>query len=242
MKFKLLISSLVLSVTTALVTSAQAEVVTHGTRFVYPADAREITVQVSSSGLAPSLVQVWIDEGDPSSTPENSNAPFVITPPLSRVDPQQSQSFRVLALPTAEKLSQQQESLFWVNVLDIPAKPQKSNKLEEQNYLQLAVRSRLKFFYRPAAIANGVSKAAEKIQWFKKEGQVVIKNPTPFFITISSINQKVTASDKSLVDQAIMLKPFSEQSIILNSNTNDKLVYKTINDFGSNVEYELKFN
>ncbi len=44
--------------------AAQAEIVIHGTRVIYPSDAREVTLQVSNNGSKPALVQAWIDEGD----------------------------------------------------------------------------------------------------------------------------------------------------------------------------------
>ncbi|TPS75937.1 molecular chaperone, partial [Acinetobacter baumannii] len=66
--------------------AAQAEIVIHGTRVIYPSDAREVTLQVSNNGSKPALVQAWIDEGDPKSTPDQSKVPFMIAPPISRVE------------------------------------------------------------------------------------------------------------------------------------------------------------
>ena len=77
MKFKSLISFLFLSSVALFVTTAQAEVIVNGTRFIFPSNVRETTVQVGSSGLNPSLVQVWIDTGDSKSTPDDSAAPSV---------------------------------------------------------------------------------------------------------------------------------------------------------------------
>ena len=44
--------------------ATQAEIVIHGTRVIYPSDAREVTLQVSNNGSKPALVQAWLDEGD----------------------------------------------------------------------------------------------------------------------------------------------------------------------------------
>ena len=104
-------------------TAANADVVIHGTRVIYPSDAREITVKVTNEGTSPALVQAWIDEGDANITPDQSKSPFVITPPITRVEPGKGQSLRVSALPGVNSLSKTQESLFWLNVLDIPPKP-----------------------------------------------------------------------------------------------------------------------
>ena len=70
-----------LTMSSALIASqTHAEIILHGTRVIYPSDAREVTLQVSNNGSKPSLVQAWIDEGDAKSTPDQSKVPFMITP------------------------------------------------------------------------------------------------------------------------------------------------------------------
>lgn len=64
---------------------------------IYPSDSREITLQVSNNGNNPALVQAWIDEGDAKSTPDQSKAPFMIAPPISRVEAKKD-SLYVLAV------------------------------------------------------------------------------------------------------------------------------------------------
>ncbi len=58
------------------------------------------------------------------------------------------QSWRLVF--NGSRLPQDRESLFWFNLLDIPPEP-KNGKTD--NYLQLAIRSRIKLFYRPAGVA-----------------------------------------------------------------------------------------
>ena len=108
--------------------SVNAEIIIHGTRAVYPSDAREITLQVTNTGKSPALVQTWIDEGDAKATPDQSKAPFIITPPITRVEAEKGQYLRITSLPTANTLSKTQETLFWLNVLDIPPKPSTKDK------------------------------------------------------------------------------------------------------------------
>ncbi|TDM44414.1 chaperone CupB2, partial [Macrococcoides goetzii] len=40
-----------------------AAVVIHGTRVVYPAAEPEVSIRLENSGSAPSLTQIWIDDG-----------------------------------------------------------------------------------------------------------------------------------------------------------------------------------
>lgn len=76
--------------------ATQAEIVIHGTRVIYPSDAREVTLQVSNNGSKPALVQAWLDEGDSKSTPDQSKVPFMIAPPISRVEATKVRPFVLL--------------------------------------------------------------------------------------------------------------------------------------------------
>ncbi|WP_242462663.1 fimbria/pilus periplasmic chaperone [Pseudomonas sp. OST1909] len=73
-----------------------SSVVITGTGVVYPADKKEVTVKINNEGANPVLVQSWIDQGDSFSTPSSSSAPFVISPPVSQVDPGKGQSLRLM--------------------------------------------------------------------------------------------------------------------------------------------------
>lgn len=55
---------------------AMSSVVITGTRVIFPADKKEVTVKINNNGTKPVLVQSWIDSGDPASTPSNSSAPW----------------------------------------------------------------------------------------------------------------------------------------------------------------------
>ncbi len=228
-----------------LASIGHAEIILHGTRVIYPSDAREVSLQLSNNGTTPSLVQAWIDDGNSKSTPDESNVPFIITPPISRIEPTKGQTLRITALPNASQLNQNKESIFWLNVLDIPPKPEGKKQVNNEplpnNFLQLAIRSRIKFFYRPANLKEDIDTFSEKIQWVKNGETLLIKNPTPFYITMSSIFQEVNHQKIDLLKQGLMLSPFSEDQIKLkNSNiTNMSFVY--INDYGGRIEQTIKF-
>ncbi|MBP5059146.1 fimbrial biogenesis chaperone [Pseudomonas chlororaphis] len=117
---------------------ATAGVVITGTRLVYPAGEREITVKLDNNGTTPSLVQSWVDSGDVASSPTQSTAPFVLSPPVFRIDPSKGQSMRLMFSGAA--LPQEHESVFWLNVLEIPPKGQAN---ADTNTLQMAFRLRI---------------------------------------------------------------------------------------------------
>lgn len=73
--------------------------------------------------------------------PRAAKTPFIITPPLFRLDPGKNNILRIVN--TTPGLPQDRESVYWVNVKAIPSK---SDDSENKNVLQIAVRTRIKLF------------------------------------------------------------------------------------------------
>ncbi|WP_313065229.1 fimbria/pilus periplasmic chaperone [Paraburkholderia sp. LEh10] len=101
--------------------AAQASVVVAGTRVVYDAMDTEVTLKLSNVGTSPALTQVWLDKGDAREDPSKLDLPFVLTPPLARIDPDKSQTIRISY--TGEAMPEDRESLLWFNLLEVPPKP-----------------------------------------------------------------------------------------------------------------------
>lgn len=230
--------SFLLAITTTL---SHAEIILHGTRIIYPSNAREAILQLSNNGSTPALVQAWIDNGDAKSSPSQSKAPFMITPPISRVEASKGQTLRITALPSASALNQQQETVLWLNILDIPPKPSSdAETAAPDNFVQLAIRSRIKFFYRPASIKDDVNAAPDKLQWSVAGQNLTIKNPTPFHQTLISIYQPSTEKKLDLLPQGLMLKPFSEETVPLKTSNLQNMSFIYINDYGGRIERTIK--
>jgi chaperone protein EcpD len=139
---------------------AQAGIVIQGSRIVYPAKEREVSIKMTNIGEQPSLVQAWVDKGNEKLTADKADGPFLITPPITRVEAKKGQTLR-LVYTGDEAASRKQETVFWLNVLDVPPMP----KDREANFLQVAVRSRLKIFYRPEGLPGNPNQAAEGLTW-----------------------------------------------------------------------------
>lgn len=221
-------------------TLAQAEIILHGTRVVYPSDAREVTMQVSNNGEKPSLVQAWIDTGDAKSTPDKSTAPFMISPPIFRVEPDSSQALRIAALPATQALSQTQETVFWLNVLDIPPKVvSTASETAPDNFMQLAISSRIKLFYRPASLKDDANEAPGKLQWSLSGQNLRVKNPTPFHVSMTAVYQLNGQQKTDLLPQGLMLAPLEEKSIALDGAASSQFSFIAINDYGGRVEQKV---
>ncbi|WP_273820063.1 MULTISPECIES: fimbrial biogenesis chaperone [Pseudomonas] len=166
--------------------AAQASVVITGTRVVYPAAQKEVTIRFENKNPKPALVQVWLDNGDEEVTPEQARVPFVATPPIFRMEPGRQQVLRLSY--TGDPLPTNQETLFWLNMLEVPPKVQAS---EQENQLQLAFRTRIKVFFRPADLPLEATQAVDKLRWRlvrDEQGQALeVTNPTPYHLSFDSV-------------------------------------------------------
>lgn len=217
-----------------ILATSQANIVITGTRVIYPADKKTVSVELTNRDAKPALVQAWIDKGDVSSTSDLLNVPFVITPAITRVEGKTQQTLRIRY--TGENLAKDRETLFYFNLLDIPPKPKKS-EVSSGSYLQLTVRSKLKFFFRPTNLPYSVNEAYSKVTWKVSGNQLIAQNPTPYYITYSFIgltqNEKQSTAEVSNPD---MIAPFSTSSFRLTKSAkgNEKVQWNIINDFGGN--------
>jgi chaperone protein EcpD len=219
---------------------ASAGVVITGTRVVYSAVKREVTIDVHNPGDMPSLVQAWLDAGDPHAKPGESKVPFVMTPPLFRLDPTKSQSLRLVY--THDPLPQDRESLFWLNVLDIP--PRTSTNPDLPNQLELAFKHRMKVFFRPTGLSGSAADAPAALTWKLqyKDGKLVgiqASNPTAYHVSLTEIS--ATVAGHPITAKADMVDPFASRSFDLPDPLTAPsgavaVEYWFVNDFGGNVK------
>jgi len=173
--------------------SAHASVVIGGTRVVFPAADGEVTVRLTNQGNSPALVESWIDDGNVQSTPDKVDVPFLVTPPLFRLEPNKDQNLRIVATPA--QLPADRESLFWLNVLEVPPR----NADADRNLLQFAFRSRIKFIFRPAGLPGSARDAPAQVTWkfvHSDSGGYALQaaNPTPYHVTFTKISAVAGAS------------------------------------------------
>lgn len=234
---------ILLSLLCLLSGQVSAAVVIAGTRVIYPAQDKEVTLRIDNRGATPSLVQVWLDRGDPKSEPDKVDVPFVITPPIFRVDPGKAQTLRIAY--TQEPLPQDKESVFWLNVLDIP--PAVNNEsAESNNYLQLTFRSRIKLFFRPAGLSGSSIDAATGLTWKlmgSGKGSVLrVTNNSVYHVTIDRLN--VDENGRKAQITGDMLVPDTSRDFQFNGRFSQGATYQFtwINDYGGTVAQEIKLS
>lgn len=202
-----------------------ANVIITGTRVIYPSNAKSITVKLTNEGESPSLVQSWIENGEVDDKKNNKKIPFLLTPPLVRIDPDNGQELRVFFTGERE-LSDKMEHLFWLNILDIPPK----SKSPTGNQLSLAVNSKLKLFYRPSSLPAPTETEFKKVLFSFENNTFLVSNPTPYYMSLISVGDMCNNNFDGL-----SIKPRSKSIVCKTKHT--KLAvdfsYSIIDDFGA---------
>ena len=221
--------------------TVHANVIIGGTRVVFPAKDGEVTVRLTNQSTTPALIEAWIDDGDAKATPDKVHTPFLITPPLFRMEPNRDQSLRILFTHSEQPLPADRESVFWLNVLEIPPKPN-GPQFQGKNYMQFAIRSRLKLFYRPAGLAGYPANAPNELSFkaVSDAGSVtlVVHNPTPYYVTIGQIT--LTTGGVSHKVNEGMVAPLSDLRLAVPDlkqapAAGSVIQYDCINDYGADA-------
>lgn len=220
-------------------TARANNIVVNGTRFIYSEGAAEITIHMTNTGNTPTLAQVWLDEGDAEKLPEEIVTPFIISPPITRVDAGNGQSLRIKKTGDKHIIATDRETLWWLNILDIPS-VDKSKVTENSSMLNLAIRSRFKFFWRPAGLGERQN-AESKMNILANNGDITLVNPTPFFITVADV---VTASGNGLLKEGVMVSPKSSITVTSKQNVRPgtAVILHAISDYGGVVELKTALN
>ncbi|MDW2742554.1 fimbrial biogenesis chaperone [Atlantibacter subterraneus] len=205
---------------------AWAGVVTGGTRVIYPADKKEVSLPVRNpekSGVY--LIQSWVDTGT-----TGERGPFIVTPPLFRINSGEENLLRIIR--TGGNLPQDRESIFWLNVKSIAAD---DSSKPHTNVLQLVVKTRVKLFYRPTGLPGDPQQAYRQLQAARKGNRLIIRNPTPYYVTLFTLTV-----DGKEIKEADLVAPFGSVNFALPAATASSVVWQAINDYGGITEPERR--
>lgn len=215
----------------AMVSQANAELVIEGTRVIYNGANREAAVTVSNFGEKVALVQSRITNDQ---NKDDLDVPFVIIEPLIKIEPQRRHQIRMIY--SGAGLPLDRESMFFLNVMEIPIKSGK------QNSVQFAVQQRLKLFFRPKGMKGSVSDAVASLHWKRLQDRVEVINPSRLHVSLMDIAFQTAAGTVPGLDY-LFLKPGERKYIdfkVLSGIDNVKVEFAEINDVGLQVPHVAK--
>lgn len=202
------------------------------TRVVLEGGQKSISMSVGNENKQlPYLAQGWIED----SQGNKIQSPLTVLPPVQRIEPGAKSQVKIQSLPAAAALPQNRESLYYFNLREIPPR---SNK---PNTLQLALQTRIKLFYRPAALVpdKGATPWQEKLTLTRVGETYQVNNPTPYYVTLvegaSSVGAKAVSGF-----EPVMLDPQGQATLKASASAlGGSPVLTYINDYGGRPQ--LKF-
>lgn len=210
------------------ISSSYAGIIIGGTRVIYNDNEREVSLGIKNPDKVAHLVQGWVEEIDNS-----KKGPFIVTPPIFKLEAGKENIVRIIFSGKSASYPSDRESAFWLNIKSVAATDQ---QLEDNNKLQIAVKTRIKLFFRPKGLDVATAKDAYKKLKFNKNGTVLtVENPTAYYITFQKLMVNGTEVKSSGSDSALkmMVSPFSSQEYKVNNEALGVVKWSSINDYGS---------
>ena len=220
------VTALSILLTVALVPrQAQGAIALDRTRLIFDGGQTSVSLNISNQNKQlPYLAQGWIEDEHGNKI----NSPLTVLPPVQRLDPGTLSQVKIQALPAAQLLRQDRETLYFFNLREIPPKSSKANTL------QIALQTRIKIFYRPRGIEadkNGPP-LQEQITLTKQGGHYVVANPTPYYVTfVDASDKKGGPGVRGFV--AMMVPPKGSLPLTVSAaSVGDHPVLTFVNDYG----------
>lgn len=199
------------------------------TRVIYSTESSGATLTVQNVQDYPMLVKSTVYAED-----KTTAAPFIVTPPLFRLDGQQQSRVRIVR--TGGDFAKDRETLQWLCVTGIP--PQADDEWAKKNgqvvkpsqatiNVQISVSSCIKLLVRPSSVKGSSTDVASSLVWQRQGGKLKVTNPTPFYMNL----QSASVGGKK-IDGLDYVPPRGEREFMLPKGAAGEVKWQLITDFG----------
>ncbi|WP_233494145.1 fimbria/pilus periplasmic chaperone [Serratia sp. FGI94] len=213
-------------------TSESFSVKLGATRVIYDPASNGATITVANPQDYPILLQSVVLSED-----KKSKAPFIVTPPLMRLDGLQQSRLRIIR--TGGEFATDRESMQWFCAKGIPpkaddvwAKDHPSSSAQGRDNVsvkvQLSISNCIKLQIRPSSVKGGPEEAAQQITWSLKGNKLEAKNDSPFYINLLSLTV-----GNVRVNETPYIPPFGTHSYTLpRGQSGNDVSWQIVNDYG----------
>ncbi|MBJ9237474.1 fimbrial biogenesis chaperone [Citrobacter braakii] len=203
-------------------------IVLERTRVIYDAGKKEAALPVANrSENLPYLLQSWVENAQGT-----ARGPFIITPPLFRLDSGSDSSLRIIK--SSENIINNKESLFFINVRAIPAKSQSADS--NNNMLTLVFKTRIKLFYRPANLTGKPYDAYKSLEYKYSNSKLDIYNPSAYHVVFAGI----ALGNTDLTSKIDYIAPGEHKQIEVPASAGKTVQWAAINDYGGATKTETR--
>ncbi|EBK4678909.1 pili assembly chaperone SafB [Salmonella enterica] len=192
------------------------------TRVIYHAGTPGATLSVSNPQDYPILVQSSVKAED-----KNSPAPFMVMPPLFRLEANQQSQLRIIR--TGGDMPKDRETLQWVCIKALPPENEPSDTQAKGATLDLnlSISTCDKLIFRPDAVKGTPEDVAGNLRWVETGNKLKVENPTPFYMNLAS----VTVGGKPITGLEY-IPPFADKTLNMPGGTRGDVEWKIITDLG----------
>ena len=205
-------------------------------RIIYHAQDKEQSLMLVNTNDYPVIVQNWVDNGE--ATPDAKDIPFVSIPPIFRLDTSDVHGIRIIY--NHAPLSQDIESLFWLNIYEIP--PEKKD-VKPENSILVTMNTQIKLLFRPEGVTQIPEEAIKLVTCRKKTSLVIeCKNPSPIHLSVIEIKiQTKSGQTQNATGGDFMLIPKDKKSFTFKDSIENiqKIDMVYLNDTGGKMSYEI---
>lgn len=207
---------------TLIIPHADAGILALNSRIIYPQDSKAQTLVLKNLNQYPIMMQTWVDDG--LADPDKAKAPFVVLPAVFKMQPQGIHTLRIVH--NGETMPQDRESVYWLNLYEIPGKtqPQTRPLATHEARLALTMNTLLKIFYRPKTLKNmDTLQIAKQLQFSLQQQQgktlLMCHNPTAYHVSFTGLSVQYAATEIPVQQEMdMMTSPMTERAYYLKSD------------------------
>ncbi|HBC7422435.1 TPA: molecular chaperone [Serratia marcescens] len=199
-------------------------------RLVYNEKDQAVGISAINHGDTPYLIQ----SGVSGSADKSTAAPFLVTPPLFRLDGRAQNMMRIIKV--GAPLPADRESIFYFYATAIPGQGASAGKVDNADggdkvgaKLSIAMKTILKLLYRPANLPVSIDQAHGMMHFVQQGNTILIKNPTPYYQSFSLL--EFDGAPQNLDKHESMVAPMSHLVFPVNKRVN-KVTWSVMNDYG----------
>lgn len=206
---------LAIALLTALLMSAfstRAGLIAASTRVIFNEGQTQQSLMLVNTNSWPVMVQTWVDNGDADvDAPARFKAPFVAVPTLFSLEPKGMQGLRLLY--NQQMLPKDRESVFWLNLYEMP--PKSSTSAPDARSVILTMNTQMKIFWRPKGLGAPVD-MAKKIRFSVtnsgKSMEIVCHNASPWHVSFAGLSLLHGEKTYAVEQQPdMMVAPYGEK-------------------------------
>ncbi|WP_071550462.1 fimbrial biogenesis chaperone [Pseudomonas frederiksbergensis] len=213
---------------TLWVPHSHAALTISSTRVVFDSDKRNVSLSVSNPSNKPFAVQTWVNT---AADDQATAVPFIASPPLFRLNAGKEQHVQINGLPNT--LPNDRESLFYFNVQELP-----QLQASDTNQLNIALRTRIKLFYRPVEIKSNPVDRLQELRWsiqhIDGKPRLQVINPSPFHVSFVRVELRANGQTVTLKETP-MAEPMATQHFELDGlkpTPGMQVNFSVITDYG----------